>query len=712
MRILPTLTSLLVVTHLTAQAQPPAIDPGALAAITSLQPDDTGGWTAWSGGYLASIAADGFVFTPVLGNAAPTTQTWSFRITEFGRGADLAAVGTECTATTAAKAVHFDRGGLTESYTVRSDGVKQDFVFDVLPSGIGDLRVRGEVVTTLPAGEVTADGMRFELPGIGGVAIGAVLGMDANGEQATGSMEFANGRIEFRLPAAFVDRAALPLRLDPLIGTIAYKAFGPDITTLDAACAEDGVTWAIVWERRISATNGDVMGTVWANGSFHVGSTTIDSSTVDATAPRIAALHGSNQWLVVHGHGTSVRMLGWDYDSDVVRGNAAILTTSGQYPVVGGDSRNTGTVAMVAWADPVADEVRLCPVTVPLSGPLAPGTTYTVSSSYANGRLDISRTGGAAGRWLVAYPRNVGSTLVRNNLFARTWTLATSSFGAVQTILAVGGDYQVSVDGDGARWLAAYQVTEAGSTARDIFARPLYMAGSSLRLGLESPIAEVSTIDESAPSVAWLGESALVAYTTQTAGTDLLCRALSVEPNTCATCEGRFDLNSPASDRIARVGSYSLDGTFPGQGLCIWQGRTTSTSTMPAICAHAFLAADGAVTDLGGGCGAGGTLTAACALSPTLGFSLILRGAAANATTFFCLGFDSAGGTCGPCALRLDPFDAVIGVTTTNSLGENNTSLQIVAGMVGRQFVSQWFTVGTNCAAAFDLSNGIRVTIQ
>ena len=712
MRTLHALTSLLVVTLLPAQELRPAFDPATLAAVTSLQPDDHGGWLGWSGGYTASFNADGFTYTPVLGNAAPTTQTWSFRCTGFGRGDDLVPAGRANAAQGDATTVQFDRGGVTETYTVRSDGVKQDFVFATLPPGEGDLRVVGEVTTTLPAGDIGPDGMRFELPGVGGVVLGAVLGIDANGDTVAGSMAFVDGRIEYRLPASFVDRAALPLRLDPLVGTIAYLAYGPDITSLDTACAEDGTRWAIVWERRLSATNGDIVGVNWANGAFVTGAITIESSLADATAPRIASLHGSDRWLVTFGLGTSVRVMAWEYASSSASAIAITVATSGQFPVVGGDSRSTGNIATVVWADPVADEVRLCPVTVSTSGAVTLGTVRTVSTDYTNGRLDISRTGGSTGRWLLSYPRDVGTISTRNNLLARTWTLATASLGSVQTLVAVGGDYRVSVDGDGTRWLAAYQMTESGSSSRDVFVRTIQLAGSVIRLGAENSIADVAAIDESDPSVAWLGESALVAYTTQSTGTDLLCRVLSIEPNTCATCEGRFDLNSPASDRAARVASHSVDGAFPGEAMCVWQGRATATATIPAVTAQAFLGTDGSVSDLGGGCGAGGILTAGCARSPTLGFALSLRSAPANSTTFWCLGFEAFSAPCGPCTLRVDPFDAAVGSSTTDSTGASVLSLQVVAGLVGFELRTQCLGLGSQCIGTFDLSNAVRVVFQ
>lgn len=94
-------------------------------------------------------------------------------------------------------------------------------MFERLPAGSGDLIVRGRIRTELQAQPAAdgQDGMAFVDAGLGGVNVGQVIGVDARGSRCPGTMRFCDGELEFVLPAAFVDRAVLPLTVDPLAGT-------------------------------------------------------------------------------------------------------------------------------------------------------------------------------------------------------------------------------------------------------------------------------------------------------------------------------------------------------------------------------------------------------------------------------------------------------------------------------------------------------------
>ena len=117
--------------------------------------------------------------------------------------------------------VTYARPGVLETYEVRPDGVEQSFTLETLPPGTGDLVVRGRLSTALIADRrgVVAPSLRFALPGHVGVNIGRVTGIDARGATTRGWMRYDGRELELVLPAAFVEAAALPLVLDPLIGT-------------------------------------------------------------------------------------------------------------------------------------------------------------------------------------------------------------------------------------------------------------------------------------------------------------------------------------------------------------------------------------------------------------------------------------------------------------------------------------------------------------
>ena len=168
--------------------------------------------------YRTSFEAKGATFTPAL----PTAQQLfplTMRVTGYGRGAPELAVGPAKIVSDGFTA-RYQRAGFVESYEHRVDGLKQSFTFEQLPGGSGDLVVSMQIATDLqpPAHGAAPNGLSF-LHGNMGVSIGEVVGIDANGARVTGSMAYANGSVEMRLPASFVNNATLPLVLDPLVGT-------------------------------------------------------------------------------------------------------------------------------------------------------------------------------------------------------------------------------------------------------------------------------------------------------------------------------------------------------------------------------------------------------------------------------------------------------------------------------------------------------------
>jgi hypothetical protein len=75
---------------------------------------------------------------------------------------------------------------IRERYEARAEGLEQSFEFLAAPGGRGDLIVRGRISTELGA-ERCADGsLRFGLPGVGGVSVGTVTGIDALGRKRRG----------------------------------------------------------------------------------------------------------------------------------------------------------------------------------------------------------------------------------------------------------------------------------------------------------------------------------------------------------------------------------------------------------------------------------------------------------------------------------------------------------------------------------------------
>jgi len=687
----------------------------SLAAAHGVDVDDEGNLVGLSTRYHAVFMADGLLFTPALGNAAPRDMTFRFRLAEAGRGDLLRPVAT-AEAERRGDAVQYRHADVLERYTVRADGVKQDFVFEALPPGRGDLVVRGAVATELVPGEIGPGGMRFSLDGVGGVEIGAVVGIDAAGRRVAGSMRWNAGSLDFVLPAAFVDTAVLPLVVDPLVGTFLTTSLAAaNIDNLDVACDSDGNggagSWCAVFEQVLSATNSNVAVLRIHSGAFFGSLRAMESSAaVDAYGPRIANINFRNNWVVVYGAGQSV--FARNYSTADVVGPNVTVTTSGEWPSVGGDSRTaTGNAAFVVWTDPNAGGVHLCPVTLATSfATLGVGASSVVASLYSGAeRPDISHTGGAAGRWLVCYARFSTPLLTTPSLGCRVWDGTT--FATANTNLGITAPqlFLPGVDGDGESWVVAYQVREVPANGKhDITARPVRFVGGTLVLGTAVAVADSSNLDETGPSVAWLGSSALIAFSAEANGPALpVGKVVSVDTIDCFDCEPEVTLDASSSDFRPRVGARSSDGVFTGQAMIVWRAGANG-----AAHAQQFTDGGGSFSSLGGGCGNGGTPLASCAHSPNFNFRIHLRGATASTATFLALGLDAFGYVCGPCQLVVDPFTNVLLTTTTSAAGDAVIPLAIPPGAAGAKLRSQWLTLGTSCASLLDLSDGILVTVE
>jgi hypothetical protein len=246
---------------------PPSIPINRTVGLQLLDGELWGGADA----YKVRFDAEGIDFTPALGRAAPRNYPLRFAAIAIGRGGELAPV-TKAARRHEGLTVEYARGPVTERYELRAAGVEQSFRFAEQRAGRGDLVVRGRLATDMV---VRADGagLRFEQPGIGGFTMGGVTGVDADGNRVEGSVRYDAGIVELSLPSAFVDDAALPLVLDPLIGS----RFGLNLNTrIDdrgplAAFDASNDRYLVIWSNIFSATDVDVNGQMISRAGSLVG---------------------------------------------------------------------------------------------------------------------------------------------------------------------------------------------------------------------------------------------------------------------------------------------------------------------------------------------------------------------------------------------------------------------------------------------------------
>ncbi|MEM7200730.1 MAG: hypothetical protein AAF628_10715 [Planctomycetota bacterium] len=588
--------------------------------------------------------------------------------------------------------VHYDdrrleyrRGALTERYAVQTAGVEQSFTLTRLPAGAGDLVVRLTLTTDLALVEHSADGVTFD-----GARIGAVTAIDAAGARVAGSLRLEGNTLELRVPSRFVDRAALPLLIDPLIGPTASFASPFRDQEYDLAYDETEDLYLVVWRREPAgggptSYHGQRIG---ADGSF-VGSGITFGTATSSPEIRVVNVNGADSFVV--GVGQQLGLV----TVDAATGSLSPWAQSfGMWNwSLAGDARPTGTRAIfvdnasalssVLWAlDVQAGQAPLV-----ARAKIEPGSLGI--------RTALASTGGADGRYLVAQTNGALRVIDEDLNVLDTRQVPGLVFGAEHL-----------VDGDGERWVIADET--AGG---DIWARSLSwdrLVGQ-LQVGPEIVLTSSATGEE-VDTVAWAGASALIGY--RRANGAYLG---SVDPVACADCEGEFLLTE------------GLRGPFDPVAVGTpFSGSLTGGPTALVILEHPeprqtliarFRIEDGAVQDLGGGCGAGGDASATCARYDNGLFYHRLAHTTPAAPVALILGAVATPIACGPCRLWPSLTGGAVIATASSPTGTAQvlTPLPGNPALIGGTLFDQWATLRPGGACRFgdiDLSNALSVTIE
>lgn len=289
-----------VLPHLLPAQQPVGLPTAAptlaFPAAGALLDIDASG-TVWAAGerWKAGFAANGVTFAPFLGSELPS-QPVTFRFanaTVAGRllpceGA-LPLAGTQ--------RVDYARGALVESYLLTASGIEQTFRFDTLPQR-GELVVDVAVDTELTFGP-DGDGVAFTRAE-GGVRYGRATALDACGCQLSLETRWTGAALRIVVPAAFVATAALPLVIDPVIGT--RTVLTPSLPTLsnaDMAYDHSLGQYFACYERAFSATDHDVYVAFFGPAMQFQSLLTIDFTSAYWSKPRLAGLEGADAGCVI-----------------------------------------------------------------------------------------------------------------------------------------------------------------------------------------------------------------------------------------------------------------------------------------------------------------------------------------------------------------------------------------------------------------------------
>jgi hypothetical protein len=693
--------------------------------------------------YKATFDAQGFTYVPALGRAVEHEQSLRFALRSAGReqgpGLTLAVGAAVQTDTLIAS---YDRGALVERYELGPAGVAQSFVIHSAPAGDGDLVVRGALTSTLPLLSSSAERMRFGAPATGGVSIGAVTGIDARGRSVQGSLAFADGELELRLPDAFVDQAAYPLVVDPLFGTeFGVATGGNDDSNSDVANEASNNTYIVTWQREFSATSSEIRAQrVQTNGSL-LGSTIFVSAGGYNSNPSIAGNTLTNGMLIAWQTAGNVfgphNVVCRNVDSNTGLMSTATLALASDpgneiEPAVGGEAIKLIALdkqeVIVVWAAD-GSGIKGAQVRIPAAaGDPSVVSTFTVATNTPteyNVRPVITKHGADEGVHLVVWERRPDALIGPANLHAQMVNRYGVLLGPPAIVANDAVDERdAAVDSmpDGAAFVIAYEREESDGLGHDIYARSLIPSNGVLLQGAGPAIIEADLGDEETdPAVACPGAKAWIAYCDQSAAGTSLTTNIVVEAFDAKTLTQCESLLFSQSFGIAQKPALSyVYATLLGgvQSLLTYGVLAAAPPFTGDIHAQILLtnAGTGTTQNLGGGCGGGGTLVGQG--TPDIGSGLFQL----NCTGIDPLAFKAilnfnvptAPLTCGTCAWI--PFFIPIGQTIQSPgaaafLTPIPCDPTLIGAALDAQFTS-FLTTSSPCSlfSNVSLSNRVRIT--
>lgn len=219
-----------------------------------------GTWAA-ADSYKASFH-DGMTFIPYLGKDYPTTQSLGWTTTSVRLGTTELLNGSSARHQNTRWRYEYAFGAVTEAYDVCEEGLEQTFVLHQRPAG-GDLVIRGAVSTELqsPAREAGHQSLVFsDAQGDAVIEYGSAIAFDANGARVLVTTEYDNGNITLTVPGNWIEQAALPITVDPLLQNALVTTGNGVVTDIDIGRDDEAslANVAITYVRAVSNTDSDL----------------------------------------------------------------------------------------------------------------------------------------------------------------------------------------------------------------------------------------------------------------------------------------------------------------------------------------------------------------------------------------------------------------------------------------------------------------------
>lgn len=675
--------------------------------------------------YIATVKSGGLTFVPMLGAAAPTTQHLAFEPVQYGRESFAVDVPE-------ARPGHRDRevclrrgGGVTERFAASGAGIALSWRFDEQPSGQGDLVVKYRVRTSLQLSRDHGDGLRWWLPGVGGVHVGGVTGIAADGQRVGGSLAMAGELLELRLPAEFVASARYPLVLDPLISTeYAATLTSANESAPDLAYDYGSDTWILVYRRVVSAVSMFIAAQrLHSDGTPNGGWISLSGNSVNVGAPKVASVNARGCYVATWQEANSVfgpfaiRCIAIDGATGAPSAAVTLNPTtvgSAVHPDVAGDRSTTGTAALIVYERENAG-VRLSRVTV-AGGGAAPvvASTVSVSTNPTAIRPTISKSNSERAYAIAWNEVNGIARQIRTRICSRAGTLlGLSDLVVDSSVLIVTAPGRVDIDGSGTRFVVAWERGDPGGNngERDLWCRPLNWAsfpGQLTAAGNAVAVDVLPGIDARDPAVGYCRDKYLVLYARQvfpgTSNYDVRGVELAAD---CSTCGEPFLLTGLNGSALRNVETTpAVASTYGGgdddgdEAILVFHEADDAPPFTGSIVGQRYEALGGVPPAFAGSdCGTPGTIQAGngpFAVGNT-GFAVELAGVPVGGVPILMFAFPGGEQSCGTCSVvnsLSNVFVPAVGGTASYPWNLPCST----APFVGTVFQVQWVVFGSGAS--------------
>lgn len=507
---------------------------------------------------------------------------------------------------------------------------------------------------------------------------------------------------------------AVPATSQTIGGRIQVSAI-TDSNTVDTAYSAYQDCNLVVWAQlqlgiyRIRAQR------VGSNGVLLGGVVNLASSPVQAWHPAVAYVAKAQRFVIVWQERAAGRWVIKGKTLDPSSGATSITTElvssphDNLEPDIGGDLNTSESKAILVWRRE-GSGILTSQVTVnPIGGPLRSPVTLQASASPADALPAISKSGGSAHRYMLAWKRNGAIDIV----YARSLTKGGGARGATVT-LGTGTEIGApDVDGDGTYFVVAWaRQRSILLTKRDAFARMVRFDGSTAVSHSPTETLALTSLDEGDPAVGFTGNKFAVAWSQEVLGgtKDIFMKMFA--PTQMVACGPRSAFRGSRTQNVRpAIGSMFAGGSEKDEALVAY----ISEASGGVVDAQRIegMGSGGPISDIGGGCGLGGLASAHGAFAVgnpdfevrlsgiPLGLKLVVLNIAPKGPPLL---------SCGLCQISTP----TVLISRKTATGQTGVKLPIPCdnSLIGDEFQLQFYVLDsgtTACSALMDFSFSNRL---